>query len=214
MKCKNCNKSIGSNVKFCWNCGAEQEVKKKGLSAGAIVGIVFLSIFIFFVCLMMISVVISFGQNGVFSQDQTTPSSTTTIQQTPQQETPEQLAAKEQEYKEGCKTYSYKELARNPRNYIGETVKLTGEVIQVQEGYFNGVTLRVNITKNEYDFYEDTVYVEYTYPSSNSSKILEGDIITIYGEFKGEETYLAVLGNTVTIPSVEAKYITIEEVEE
>ena len=51
MKCKNCNKSIGSNVKFCWNCGAEQEVKKKGLSAGAIVGIVFLSIFIFFVCL-------------------------------------------------------------------------------------------------------------------------------------------------------------------
>ncbi|MCI8361977.1 MAG: hypothetical protein HFJ41_02345 [Clostridia bacterium] len=117
----------------------------------------------------------------------------------------------EQNYKNACKTYTYKELARNPNNYTGKKVKFTGQVIQIQEDFLNSIMLRVNVTKDKYDFWDDTIYVEYTYSSSNESKILEDDIITLYGDFEGEKTYTTVLGSSVTIPSVSAKYITINE---
>ena len=122
-----------------------------------------------------------------------------------------QKQEEEQNYKNACQTYTYKELARNPNNYIGKKVKFTGEVIQVQEDFLNSIMLRVNVTKDKYDFWDDTIYVEYTYSSSNENKILEDDIITLYGYFEGEKTYTTVLGSSVTIPSVSAKYITINE---
>ena len=109
-------------------------------------------------------------------------------------------------YKAGCEEYNYKEIARNPEKYNGKRIKFTGEVIQVQEGLLNSVTLRVNVTKNKYDFYEDTIYCTYTY-SKNESKILEDDIITLYGECKGDTTYTSVLGQSITIPKVEIRYV-------
>ena len=109
-------------------------------------------------------------------------------------------------YKQSCVNYNYKEIARNPDNYKGKKVKFTGEVIQVQEGFLNTVVLRINVTKNEYDFYEDTIYCTYTY-SENESKILEEDIITLYGECKGDTTYTSIFGQSITIPKVEIKYI-------
>lgn len=109
-------------------------------------------------------------------------------------------------YKAGCEEYNYKEIARNPEKYNGKRIKFTGEVIQVQEGFLNSVTLRVNVTKNKYDFYEDTIYCTYTY-SKNESKILEDDIITLYGECKGDTTYTSVLGQSITIPKVEIRYV-------
>lgn len=115
-----------------------------------------------------------------------------------------------EQYIASCLDYKYKDLARNPNEYKGKRIKFTGEVIQVQEGFLNSVVLRVNVTKNEYDFWEDTVYVEYTYSNSNESKILEDDIIDLYGEYKGLKSYTSVLGSTVTIPEVEAKYINIK----
>ena len=67
----------------------------------------------------------------------------------------------------------------------GKPVKVTGEVIQsMKSTYGNSVTLRVNITKwGTYStYYKDTVYVTYTYPDSSAERILEDDIITIYGD--------------------------------
>lgn len=109
-------------------------------------------------------------------------------------------------YKASCINYAYKDIARNPSNYNGKMVKFTGEVIQVSEGWFSSVTLRINVTKSEYGFYEDTIYCTYTY-SENESKILQDDIVTIYGECKGEETYTSIFGQNITIPKVEIKYI-------
>lgn len=114
-------------------------------------------------------------------------------------------------YKASCIKYNYKEIARNPNNYNGKRMKFTGEVIQVSEGWFNSVILRINVTKGEYGFYEDTIYCTYTY-SENESKILKDDIVTIYGECKGEETYTSIFGQNITIPKVEIKYIQIENI--
>lgn len=126
----------------------------------------------------------------------------------------EEKAKKEQEekeFKESCKTYTFEQMARNPDNFRGTNVKLTGEVVQVMTES-NRTNLRVNITKTgTYStYYTDTVYVVY-YQKSGEDKILEDDIITIYGTSQGDYSYITVLGSTVTLPSIYAKYITIDK---
>lgn len=111
----------------------------------------------------------------------------------------------EEEFKASCQYYYYDDLARNPKNYIGEPVILYGEVVQVMEDGSN-VELRVDITECEYGF-EDTIYVTYTRKSPNESRILEDDIITLWGISNDTISYETVLGSSLTIPYVEAAYI-------
>ena len=125
-----------------------------------------------------------------------------------EEEKKKQEDAKKQktDYKNSCKTYEYKEIARNPEKYKGKQMKFEGEVIQVIEGYFDTVNFRINVTKNEYDFWEDTVYGSYTY-SDGESKILEDDIVKIYGECEGTTSYTSIFGQKITIPKINIKYI-------
>lgn len=58
--------------------------------------------------------------------------------------------------------------------------------------------------------YDDTVYVTYTTKDSDS-RVLEDDIITMYGELDGIETYTSVLGSSVSIPKFNAKYVEIHK---
>ena len=109
-------------------------------------------------------------------------------------------------YKAKCKTISYTNLARNPNTYEGQYVKFTGEVVQVIESSIFKA-YRVNVTKKRY-YYDDTVYVTYISLDDNN-RILEDDIITFYGEYDGLYSYETVMGATVTIPKVSAKYIEI-----
>lgn len=113
-------------------------------------------------------------------------------------------------YKEQCKEYAYKEIARNPDSVKGEYAKLTGEVIQVLESG-KSVTLRVDITKDKYGYYSDTVYVTYTRKSDTEDRILEDDIITIYGKLGGIETYTSILGAEISLPKIFAEYIDLVE---
>ncbi len=121
-------------------------------------------------------------------------------------------------YKDSCKKYKYKTIAREPEKYKGKLAKFTGEVVQVMESGWldallgnNTYTLRVNVTKSGsyYSYYKDTVYVTYE-PTDGEPKILEGDIITMYGELDGDYTYSTVLGSSVTVPAFIAKYIKIK----
>lgn len=117
-------------------------------------------------------------------------------------------------FKNSCESYAYKEIARNPNNFIDKHAKFEGQVIQVME---NGddIVLRVNITKEANEFaeggylYSDTIYVEYTKNDKNESRILEDDIITLYGTLKGTKTYDTIFGSSETIPYYIAEYIDI-----
>ena len=116
-------------------------------------------------------------------------------------------AEKAQEYKSSCTAgYSYKELARDPNTYVGKNAEFTGKVIQVSEG-LGSTVMRVNVTQGKYSW-DDTLYVTYT-PKDGESRILEDDIITIYGEMQPLKTYTTVMGASVSIPAIDAKYIEI-----
>lgn len=103
-------------------------------------------------------------------------------------------------YIKKCKTYSYKNIQRHPDRYEGKKIKVSGTVIQVMEGWFDAVSLRVE------DSSGNIWYIDYSY-SDNEAKILENDKITVYGESTGTETYTTILGSSQTIPSIDAKYI-------
>jgi hypothetical protein len=106
-------------------------------------------------------------------------------------------------FKAECKSIAYDDLARNPESYKGEKVVFTGKVVQTMEQSGVGV-LRVNVTKTRFG-YDDTVYVLYTVDSSN--RILEDDIVTLYGYSMGLYTYETVLGASVTIPEILVSYV-------
>lgn len=112
------------------------------------------------------------------------------------------------QYKEQCTAYKYKAIARNPNDYEGKLAKFTGQVVQVEETE-DGNVLRVDVTKDEYGIWNDTIYVEYTPKSNGESRILENDVVTMYGELDGIKSYTTVLGGKVSIPYLKAQYIDI-----
>lgn len=124
-------------------------------------------------------------------------------------ETVEQISMSEEEYKAGCESISYIDIARNPNNYVGRKAVFKGKVIQVQE-YGKDIVLRVNVTKGEYNIWDDTIYVDYQRKDDNESRVLTDDIITMYGEVKGIKSYTTVLGNKISIPHLDVEYIEIE----
>ncbi len=111
-------------------------------------------------------------------------------------------AMSQEEYMASCEWVAYRDVARNPSTYKGQNVAITGTVVQVSEGWFNSVTLRVATSGG----YDDIWYVEYTL-GSDEPRILEDDEVEIYGVCTGTETYTAVLGNSITIPAMEAEYV-------
>lgn len=109
-----------------------------------------------------------------------------------------QKKAERDEYIGECQTVNYKDVERNPDNYDGKKVKISGKVVQVSEGFLDSVTLRVSVGGNMW-------YVTYT-RKEGESRILEDDSITCYGECNGVRSYTTVLGSQVTIPSMKMKY--------
>lgn len=122
----------------------------------------------------------------------------------------EEIVLSEDEYKAQCSSVAYEDIARNPNDYIGQKAVFKGKVVQVQETYGENIVLRINVTKGQYDWWDDTIYVDYKRKDDNESRVLEDDIVTVYGEIKGIKTYTAVLLNQISIPHIKAEYIDIQ----
>lgn len=106
--------------------------------------------------------------------------------------------AERDDYISQCTTVKYRDVERNPDNYEGTKIKVRGEVVQVAEGWFDSVTMRVSSGGNMW-------YVTYS-REEGESRILEGDSITCYGECDGVKSYTTVLGSQKTIPSLKMEY--------
>lgn len=112
-----------------------------------------------------------------------------------EQKEAEELAKKEKEEKLGYETgITYNQLARTPEDYKGKKVKFSGKVIQILEEY-GMVNMRLAVDSD----YDKIILCEYR---SNivDSRILEDDIVTIYGVSKGLYTYKSTIGVSITVP--------------
>lgn len=109
----------------------------------------------------------------------------------------EEKARKEAEEKTGYETgITYDQLARTPDDYKSKKIKFSGKVVQVIEGSYS-IQIRFAVNSN----YDKILLGEYS-KNIVSSRVLEDDIVTIYGTSAGLITYQSTMGGNITIPSV------------
>ena len=123
----------------------------------------------------------------------------------------------ESEHKNECKRIKYDDF-RYEADYMEKQtkVKCKGEVTEIcreedsDSEYFS--EYRISITKEDYGYgncsYTDDIYVFYIL--DKNPKLLEGDIVTLYGEVTKAVTYTTVQNAERTIPAMVAVYVDIE----
>ena len=193
--CRTCGNEISKQARKCPSCGARHIQK---ISDGGIIAIL--------VTLLLVTIIqeriMDMPNNE--TEVHNTSSFGSSVSSEIQDETDDENEVVSMEnYIAECVTVSYDDVARNPDNYDGEKVVLSGTVIQVSEDALdlfstNSVDFRVETTDGIW-------YVSYNRPEGES-RILEGDYITCYGECDGVTTYISVLGGNVTVPKLIMKY--------
>lgn len=110
-------------------------------------------------------------------------------------------------YKKSCGRYSYKDLLRSPSDYGGKKAYFFGKILQKV-----GTTeYRVGVDCSKYNYIagyhcDNTIYVTY-YGDIN---LIEDDMVELWGIMNGTQTYTTVMGASVTIPKLYAKYATLK----
>lgn len=117
-------------------------------------------------------------------------------------------------YKAQCRQMDYKELFRYPDKYKGTKVMVKVRVAQIVSANFSGSrkAWRAYTDNSGYGFYADDEYYMLDKRGGDAVKILEDDIITVYGEFTGlEEITRALTSTTDELPRIEVKYADLVE---
>lgn len=102
----------------------------------------------------------------------------------------------------------YDELVRDPDALIGETVNYRARVLQY-DSVTSTAAMLVYVTEEDFGFWTDNVLV--TLDPSLGSSIDNDDIIDLWGTVTGAETYETAIGGSNTVPTVEARYMTLVE---
>lgn len=92
-----------------------------------------------------------------------------------------------------------------PEDYTGKNLKISGKVIQVIEG--NNVQ-QYRIAQNK-DY--DCIYLVTYARKEGEPRILDDDMVTVYGTCVGPITYESTLGASITIPAVVAFAIDLDD---
>lgn len=89
---------------------------------------------------------------------------------------------------------TYDQLARTPNDFENKKIKFTGKVVQVLEGD-KSIDARIAVNSD----YDTILYCVWD-KDITSSRILENDIVTVYGKSGGLYTYESTAGTKVTLP--------------
>ena len=181
MVCKKCGQQFEDSFNNCPNCGENVNGKKKDKKP------IFKKWwFWFIIVIVVIGLIGSSGDNDNSDVSATAENGTTQEQQTNEVATEEisstEAITENVDYRESCTSVGYKDIARMPDDYEGLDVYFTGQVIQVMESSFsNSVTYRIDVTKDAYGYWEDTVYVTYKLPEASPRiQHLDGESVAVY----------------------------------
>lgn len=123
-------------------------------------------------------------------------------------------ALSEEEYRDSCQDIGYKELCRYPEEYEKTKVHIKVKIQQIlTPSLFETETAWRGQTDNDgYGWYMDDEYYLLDKRDKDAVKILEDDIVILYGEFVGlEEVTRALTGTKNEIPRIKVKYADIVE---
>lgn len=199
ITCKHCGAEIAASAKVCPHCGGKNKppIYKRWW-------------FIAIVVLIVLSAIggssSSSGSSTSGSTSKASASTASSVASIPE--------ISEEDYKAECQTVDYKELCRYPEKYEGTKVTLKVKVSQIIDANFSGTekAWRAYTDNSGYGFYADDEYYMLDKRDGDAVKILEDDVITVYGEFTGlEKITRALTSATDELPRIEVKYADLVE---
>lgn len=118
-----------------------------------------------------------------------------------------ETAETEEEYKASCQEYNYKDVLRNPGDYVGQRVKITAKISSVHDkGWLNPVKYYFAYTNDEYDMWIGDEYGVFDYREDGDFKILEDDVIVVYGEIAEPQETVSFIVNSDELFCIDMKY--------
>ena len=217
--CKHCGQEIAASAKICPHCGGKNKppIYKRG----------------WFIALIVLIILYAIGSSD--SSSNTASSTSTSASSTKAEvsnssssvtvsssvesdsstsEIPSTPTLSEDEYRAECETVNYKDLCRYPDQYPGKKITITGIVQQIM--YANWLSSdkawRVQTDNDGYGYYLDDEYYAIDKRPSDAIKVLQDDIVVIYGEFTGMTNVTRALTNTTDeIPCIDVAYVDIVE---
>lgn len=200
--CKHCGAEIAASAKVCPQCGGKNKppIYKRW----------------WFIAIIVLIVLSAIGGSSS-SSDSTASSSKATSKSSAS--TASSVASvvpeiSEDDYKAECQSVDYKELCRYPEKYEGTKIAVKVKVSQIIDANFSGSekAWRTYTDNSGYGFYADDEYYMLDKRGDDAVKILEDDIINVYGEFTGiEKITRALTSTTDELPCIEVKYADLVE---
>jgi RNA polymerase subunit RPABC4/transcription elongation factor Spt4 len=195
--CKHCGAEIAASAKVCPQCGGKNKppIYKRW----------------WFIAIIVLIVLSAIGGSGSSSDGSASSSKSTSKASTSTASSVASVAPEisEDDYKAECQTVDYKELCRYPEKYEGTKIVVKVKVSQIIDANFSGSekAWRTYTDNSGYGFYADDEYYMLDKRGGDAVKILEDDIITVYGEFTGlEKITRALTSATDELPRIEVKY--------
>jgi Glucodextranase, domain B len=107
-------------------------------------------------------------------------------------------------YEAACQSITYESLTKNLDAYEGQRYSVTGSIDNISvSGESSNILL--NVTKNKYGVWNDTVCVSY----AGAISARKFSIVTIYGEIQGWYSTSTSLGKAITVPLINARFIDV-----
>lgn len=197
--CKHCGAEIAASAKVCPQCGGKNKppIYKRW----------------WFIVIIVLIVLSAIGGSSS-SSDGSASSSTTKARASTASSVASVPEISEDDYKAECQTVDYKDLCRYPEKYEGTKIVVKVKVSQIIDANFSGSekAWRTYTDNSGYGFYADDEYYMLDKRGGDAVKILEDDIITVYGEFTGlEKITRALTSTTDELPRIDVKYADLVE---
>ena len=198
--CKHCGAEIAASAKFCPQCGGKNKppIYKRW----------------WFIAIIVLIVLSAIGGSGSGSDSSASSSTTKASASTASSVASVVPEISEDDYKAECQTVDYKELCRYPEKYEGTKIVVKVKVSQIIDANFSGSekAWRTYTDNSGYGFYADDEYYMLDKRGGDAVKILDDDIINVYGEFTGlEKITRALTSTTDELPRIEVKYADLVE---
>lgn len=195
--CKHCGAEIAASAKVCPQCGGKNKppIYKRW----------------WFIAIIVLIVLSAIGGSGSSSDSSASGIKATSKASASTAPSVASVAPEisEDDYKAECQNVDYKELCRYPEKYEGTKILVKVKVSQIIDANFSGSekAWRTYTDNSGYGFYADDEYYMLDNRGGDAVKILEDDIITVYGEFTGlEKITRALTSTTDELPRIEVKY--------
>lgn len=200
--CKHCGAEIAASAKVCPQCGGKNKppIYKRW----------------WFIAIIVLIVLSAIGSSGSGSDSSASDSKETSKASASTASSVASVVPEisEDDYKAECQTVDYKELSRYPEKYEGTKIVVKVKVSQIIDANFSGSekAWRTYTDNSGYGFYADDEYYMLDKRGGDTVKILEDDIINVYGEFTGlEKITRALTSTTDELPRIEVKYADLVE---